>query len=337
MDKLVILSGNGNPTLARGIASHLGLSLCAADVGSFDDGECRVRIMDDVRGKHVVIVQPTNQPDRNQTELELMVRAVKNSAQRVTVIIPYLGYSRQDRKTVAREPISVVQRLRNIIGSGIDAIVLHDIHDPRLPAVCEGIDEDLAVDSTISRPVFLDWLMTRDLSNAIISSIDAGGAKMVESYWTRLRAMGYPVEFGIAHKSGTSSSGISGIKLLGDFQNRDAYFIDDMVTTAKTAVLGAVAAKQAGARTAHFVGSHGVVANDGVAQRIADSPFDTFTVTNTIAMRPEHREVLRSKLNEVPLDPLLALIIRHLHMEKSLSKLFELDGYRECLSELQTT
>lgn len=335
--KLVICTGNANPELARRIAGHLGLQLGRVDVGSFDDGECRVRFIDDVRGKHLVIVQPTNQPDRNQTEIELMARAVKNSAARITVVIPYLGYSRQDRKTITREPISAVQRLRDIVGAGVNSIVLHDIHDPRIPAVCEALDKNLAVDSTISRSVFLHWLSQQDLHHATVSSIDAGGAKMVESYWTRLRAMGTTVEFGIAHKSGSSATGINGIKLLGEYRGRDVYFIDDMVTSGKSATEGASQAKDGGARSVTFIASHAVMANNEVAQRIADSAIDHFVVTNTIAVRPEHRTILGRKLIEIGNDRLFALIIKHLHEGRSLSMLFELDSYREALSELTTT
>lgn len=333
----VVFTGNAHPELARQIATHLGTTLGRVTVGAFDDGEARISFADNVRGRRVFFVQPTNQPDRNLTEIELMVRAIRSSADHITVVVPYLGYARQDRKTEPREPISVVQRLRNLISSGLDGLVLHDLHSAMLTGVCEAIDPRLRVDHTYSRPVFLDWLSRQDMSHATISSIDAGGAKMVESYWTRLRAMGYPVEFGIAHKSGTSSTGISGIKLLGEYAGRHAYFVDDMLTSGKSATQGATEARRLGATQVTFIASHAVMANVDVAHRVADSAIDRFVVTNTIAIKPEHRVVLGSKLVEVGIDSFLALVIKHLDERQSISALFELDGYREALHELTTT
>lgn len=331
----VIFTGNANPGLARGLTSRLGLELGRAHVGSFDDEEVRIQVDTDVRGQDVFIVQPTNQPDRYRTELELMVRAIRSSARHITAVIPYLGYGRQDRKSVPREPISIVQVLRNVIHSGIDGLILVDLHAGQLMAVCEAIDARLRVDHIYSRPVILDWLSGQNLEHAIISSIDAGGAKMVESYLKRLHPMGHPVTFGVAHKSGSSAIGINGITLLGDVDGRDVYFIDDMVTSGRSATEGALEAKRRGAKSVTFIASHAVLANLEVAHRIADSPIDRFVVTNTIAVKQEHREVLGSKLIEVRLDDLLALVIKHLHEGRSVSKLFELAGYRECRSELQ--
>ncbi len=333
----IIFSGNANIELARQIAAQLGQTPGRAQVRTFDDGEARISFDDNVRGQRVFIVQPTNQPDRNQTEIELMVRAIRSSADHITVVVPYLGYARQDRKTEPREPISIVQRLRNLISSGIDGLVLHDLHSAMLTGVCEAIDPRLRVDHTYSRPVFLDWLSRQDLTNATVSSIDAGGAKMVESYWTRLRAMGYPVEFGIAHKSGSSSTGINKINLLGEYKDRHVYFVDDMITSGKSATEGAAEAKRLGASQVTFIASHAVMANINVAHRVADSAIDRFVVTNTIAIQPEHRIILGDKLVEVGIDSLLALVIKHLDERQSLSTLFELDGYREALSELQAT
>lgn len=325
---LMLFTGNANPDLALGIANHLGLTLGRSVVGQFADGEVRVRFDDDVRNKDVFIVQSTSQPDRNRTELELMVRAIRSSAARITVVVPYLGYARQDRKTVAREPISIVQVLRNLISSGIDGLVLQDLHAGQLMAVGEAIDPRLRVDHIYSRPVFLDWLDGQDLSNAIVTSVDAGGAKMVESYWTRLRLMGKPVNFGIAHKSGSSSIGIEGIRLLGDFEGRHVFFIDDMVTSGRSATEGAAEAKRRGATAVTFIAGHAVLANAEVAHRIATSAIDRFVVTNTIAIKPEDRQVLGDKLVEIGVDRLLGLVIQHLHEGRSVSALFELDGYR---------
>lgn len=332
----MIFTGNANPELARRIAPQLGQPLGRVTVKSFDDGEAQIRFEENVRGRRVFIVQPTNQPDRNQTEIELMVRAIRSSADHITVVNPYLGYARQDRKT-GRDPISVVQRLRNLISSGLDGLVLHDLHSAMLTGICEAIDPRLRVDHTVSRPVFLDWLSRQDLSNATISSIDAGGAKMVESYWTRLRSMGYPVEFGIAHKSGSSSTGINDLKLLGDYAGRHTYFVDDMITSGKSATKGAAEAKRLGATQVTFVASHAVMSNIDVAHRVADSAIDRFVVTNTIAIKPEHRVILGDKLVEVGIDSFLALVIKHLDERQSISALFELDGYRAALSELQAT
>ncbi len=334
--ELVLCTGNANTDLARRIAAQLGRPLARVNVGAFDDGECRVQFIDDVRNKHVVIIQPTNQPDRNQTELELMIRACRSSAKFITAFVPYLGYSRQDRKTATREPISAVQRMRNIISAGADNIAFHDLHAGQLQAVGEAIDPRVQIDHTISRPVILEWLAGQDLNHAMVSSVDAGGAKMVESYWTRLRTMGYAIEFGIAHKSGTSSVGINSIKLLGDYEGRDVYFVDDMITTGGSATEGASVAKKLGARSVTFIASHAVMANNDVAQRIADSVIDRFVVTNTIAIQPEHRAILGDKLVEISNERLFALIIKHLHEGRSLSMLFELDGLREAQAELET-
>lgn len=328
VDEIVLLTGNAHPELAAEIAGLLKVELYKRDVGSFLDGEAKVGIQQDVRGRDVFILQPTHQPDRNQTEIELLVSAMRNSAGRITPVIPYLGYARQDRRDQPRVPISVINRIRNLVNTGIDGVVLFDVHSFGSVGYFEAVNPRIRTDHLFSRPVLLDWLVQQDLSNVTLAATDAGGGKMVETLCKRLGQLGHHVEFGVGYKSGSSDLGINGLKLLGEYEGRQTIFIDDMTASGSTANNAATAAKESGASTVTFVAVHPVLADDEVCHRLAQGPIDDLVMTNSLPIAGRHREILGDKLTVISVAPLLAKAIRGLHECRSLSALFELEGYR---------
>ncbi len=330
----VIMTGNAHPALARDVARLLNLNLANVYAGAHPDGEPNIQCIDDVRGRDVYILQPTSQPDRNLIELALLGMAIRPSAGRITMVIPYFGFARQDRRDKPRVPISVDLAIRILAGTGVNRIVLLDLHTPQIVGMFEAENPNISIDHMYCRSVILDWLAQQDLSNITFSSIDAGGAKWVESYYQRLRDMGFPVEFGIGAKSGSSTAGIAGVQLLGKYAGHRTVFLDDMVTTASSAVTGSHVALSLGATDVWMIAIHPVLANAEVCRRIIDSPIARFITTDTLPMKEEYRHILEPKLTVIPIAPLLALVVKHLHEDRSLSMFFELAGYRAGLQEL---
>lgn len=332
----VVITGNAHPDLARDVARLLNLNLANVVVGKHPDGEPNIQCIDDVRGRDVYILQPTGQPDRNLIELALLSMAIRPSAARITMIIPYFGFARQDRRDKPRVPISVDLAIRILTGTGVNRIVLLDLHTPQIVGMFEAENPNISIDHMYGRSVILEWLSQQDLANVMLSSIDSGGAKWVESYYQRLRDMGYPVEFGIGAKSGSSTEGIAGVQLLGKFAGRRSVFLDDMVTTASSAVTASYVALSPGlgATDVWVIAIHPVLANAEVCRRIADSPISRFITTDSLPITEEHRRILEPKLTVLSVAPLLALVVKHLHEERSLSMFFELAGYRAGLQEL---
>jgi len=325
---ITLMTGNANRDLAAAVAGHLEIELGDMLVGQFADGECKIRGRQNVRGDDLYMLQPTNQPDRNLTELRLMVGATRSSANKITAVIPYWGYARQDRRDQPRVPISVVDMVRTLVHTGIDGVVLLDLHAGQIVGIFEAFNPRLRVDHLYARPVILDWLAEQDLSHATFMAPDIGSAKVVESYWKRGREFAPTIQFGVSHKSGSSDAGVDDIKLLGHFDGQHVYIFDDMVSTAATANIATDAAKSLGASAVTFVANHPVLANHDVARRIAEGSIDHFVTTDTIPIGDEDRTILGPKLTQLSVARLLALAIQQLHEDGSMTALFELEGYR---------
>ncbi|MFA5070343.1 MAG: ribose-phosphate diphosphokinase [Patescibacteria group bacterium] len=230
--ELAIMTGNANPDLVQKVAKILGEDLfLRTQIGSFRDKECRIISVDDARGRDVYLIQPTGQPDRNLVEIELLVGAIRRSAEKITVVIPYFGYSRQERRGESRQPISINSVMRRLVGTGIDGLVFFHLHNPVSAGIPEAIDPHMKVDHLNARTIILDYLMkSRNLKKTTIASADVGGTAFARSCWQRLHAAAPKVGFGLAYKVGTSSTGIEEVKLFGDYRGREVVFIDDMTT-----------------------------------------------------------------------------------------------------------
>lgn len=340
---IAIFTGNANPLLAVKITRHLGLELGNARVARFADGKPDIRILEDVRGRDVYIIQPDGPPAMWFMELEHLIASAKRSAARVTAIIPYFGSGRGDRRDESGKTIPAAVDARKYAAMGVDRVVLFDLHAEQIVGMFEaaGIEH---IDSLYYRPVILDHLSRLDLSNTIVSPPDVGRIAVVRSLWKKLRVMGHPVELGLIDKDGTSSTGIEGMTVLGNFEGRHAILFDDILGSGATVTMAARAALDHGAVDVTVWESHAVLpdretvsARRVACESLAASPIKCFYVSDTLPLDAMEREILGEKLVEVSTAALFALAIKRLHEPtsgKRLSSLFELDGYREGLKEL---
>lgn len=330
---LTLFTGTANRKLGLATTRELGYEPGKSCIVNFEDGEIMPRFGRDVRNTDAFILQPTQPPREHQWQIELMVRAARSSAGRITVVLPYFGYARQDRKTEARTPISVVQAARSLVRSGPDCIVLFEPHFVQLAGIFEALDEDLSVETVFPSPVFLDYLMKHFdsgfLKHAKIASPDAGGVKRAEVYYTRLRRLGYRgIELGFAHKSGTQSKGIRGIRLDGgNYERRNVIAFDDIITSGGTARRHATATKMRGATSYTLVVTHMVGVSIKNCEKLATSDIDRIITTDTLPIPPEIRKILGRKLTVVSVARMMALVIDHLHKGESISALHTLKGY----------
>mmetsp|Transcript_4281 Transcript_4281/g.5901 ORF Transcript_4281/g.5901 Transcript_4281/m.5901 type:complete len:524 (-) Transcript_4281:74-1645(-) len=318
---LKLFSGNGNMALALEIARYLGINLGKATVGKFADGEVNVVIHENVRGKDCYIIQPTCPPVNDTLmELLLMVSTLNRaSARRITVVIPYYGYARQDRKMQARVPISAADVARLMEAMGIDRVIAVDLHcgqiqgffGPRVP-----------VDNLDGGIVGLDYFGSKDLHNPVVVSPDAGGVYRAKKFREGLAQKYEMHDIGLAMiiKQRARAGVIEQMDLVGDVQDCDCILVDDMIDTAGTICKASEVLVQKGARRVFAFASHGLLSGPG-NDRIARSPMEEVVILNTIPTSPQ-RET-NDKLTELSVAPLLAQAIFNIHAKKSISALFK--------------
>mmetsp|Transcript_22865 Transcript_22865/g.64740 ORF Transcript_22865/g.64740 Transcript_22865/m.64740 type:complete len:499 (+) Transcript_22865:2-1498(+) len=318
---LKIFSGNGNMALALEIARHLGISLGKATVGRFADGEVNVVIHENVRGKDVYVIQPTCPPvNDNIMELLLMVSTMRRaSARRITVVIPYYGYARQDRKMQARVPISAADVARLMEAMGIDRVIAVDLHcgqiqgffGPRVP-----------VDNLDGGIVGLDYFGSKDLINPVVVSPDAGGVYRAKKFKEGLAGKYDMPDIGLAMivKQRARAGSVDKMDLVGDVKGCDCILVDDMIDTAGTLCKAADVLVANGARRVFAFASHGLLSGPG-NDRLANSKMEEVVILNTIPTSPQ-REA-NEKLTELSVAPLLAQAIFNIHAKKSISALFK--------------
>lgn len=315
-----LFTGNANPRLAEDIANHLGRSLGKINVDHFADGEVNVVVNENVRGKDVYIIQPTS-PPVNETlmELLLMISTMRRaSARKITAIIPYYGYARQDRKMQARVPISAADVARLLEAMGVDRVVAVDLHcgqiqgffGPRVP-----------VDNLDGGTVGVSYFGDMDLVNPVIVSPDAGGVYRAKKFREELSKK-HDMEAGLAMivKQRAKANQIDSMDLVGSVDGCDAIIVDDMVDTAGTLCKAAEILKQAGARRVFAFISHGVLSGPANA-RIANSMLTELVVLDTIPMSDESKAT--GKITQLSVGPLLAQAIYNIHNRKSISALFK--------------
>jgi len=318
---LKIFSGNGNMALAADIAKILGVNLGKATVGSFADGEVNIMIHENVRGKDVYIVQPTCPPvNNNLMELLLMVSTLNRaSARRVTVVIPYYGYARQDRKMQARVPISAADVARLLEAMGVDRVVAVDLHcgqiqgffGPRVP-----------VDNLDGGVVGINYFGNKDLYNPVIVSPDAGGVYRAKKFKEGLGHKFDMTDIGLAMiiKQRARAGTVDKMDLVGEVKDCDCIIVDDMIDTAGTLCKAAEVLKQFGARRVFAFASHGLLSGPG-NDRIAHSAMEECVILDTIPSSPQRKG--NDKLTELSVAPLLAQTIFNIHAKKSISALFK--------------
>ncbi len=306
-----VFTGNANPGLAKEICESMNIPVGNAVVTRFSDGEINVQIMDNVRGSDVFVVQPTSNPvNRHIMELLIMIDALKRaSAARITAVLPYYGYSRQDRKVQPRVPISAKLVADLITTAGANRVLTVDLHAGQIQGFF-----NIPVDNLFAAPVLLDYLRGKKFNNLTLVSPDAGGVERTRAFAKRLDAA-----LAIIDKRREKANVAQVMHIIGDVKGHDCLLLDDMVDTAGTLTEGVAALKKAGAGTIMAACSHAVLSGPAI-QRINDSALSEVIVTNTIALDNKQKEC--KKLTVLSVAPLLAEAMTRIHEETSLSSLF---------------
>jgi len=307
---MLLLSGTGNRVLAEEVAAELGGSLCKATSRRFADGEIFVRIDENVRGRDVYIIQPTNPPAENLIELLLLMDAAKRaSAMRITAVIPYFGYARQDRKDQPRVAISAKLMANIISQAGADRVLAIDFHQHQLQGFF-----DLPVDHLYAAPVFVAHYRQKTFTDLVVVASDVGGAKMARGFAKRLNA-----GLAIIDKRRTAANVAEAVNVVGDVEGRDCMIPDDMIDTGGTMAEAAHALKRLGARDIYICATHPLLSGPAV-ERLMQAPVKEVAVTNTIFLPAEKQF---EKLKVLSIAGLLAKAIGYTHSDQSVSSLFD--------------
>ena len=306
-----IFTGNAHPELGRAIARSLGLELGHAHLARFSDGEVWFQIQDNVRGADVFVVQPTCQPvNENLMEMLVMLDALKrSSASRITAVIPYYGYARQDRKDKPRVPISAKLVADLLSAAGTDRVLTMDLHASQIQGFF-----DVPVDHLFAAPVIMDYVARLKLENLTVVSPDAGGVERARAYAKRLDAA-----LAIVDKRRETANVAEVHNVVGDVEGRTALIVDDIVDTAGTLAKVAEAIKNAGAREVLASSSHAVLSGPAL-ERIEQSPVSRLIVTDSIPLSPEKRRC--EKIVVLSIAELMGKAIRNIHEEASVTSLF---------------
>ncbi len=310
---LKIFAGNSNPDLAQAITRYMGIPLGAAMVGSFSDGEIQVEFRENVRGMDVFVVQSTCQPvNDNVIELLVMIDALKRaSASRVTAVIPYYGYARQDRKVASRAPITAKLIADIITTAGADRVLTIDLHAGQIQGFF-----DIPVDHLYAGPIMVEAIKaSHDAGEFTVVSPDAGGVERARAFAKKLGA-----SLAIIDKRRSKPNESDVMHVIGDVSGRNAILLDDMVDTAGTLVKGAQALEAAGARNVYACCSHGVLSGEAI-HRINQSAIKKLYVTDTIPTKEKAESCAKLQVESVA--PLLGEAISRIHREVSVSELFE--------------
>ena len=308
-DELKLIAGTANPELGRKIASYLGVDLCQVEIGRFSDGEIKVRIEDNIRGRDVFIIQPTFAPADNLLELLLLIDACcRASASRITAVIPYYGYARQDRKDQPRVPISAKLVANLITKAGANRVLALELHAAQIQGFF-----DIQLDNLFAAPVLLEYIQGKKLENITIVSPDVGGIKMGRSFAKRLGA-----NLAIVDKRRTTADNSEVMNIIGEVAKSDIVILDDIISTAGTITQAAEVLRKAGARTIIAAATHPVFSGDAL-EKLEASPIEEVIVTNSIPFRDGER---CSKIVVLDVSPLLGEAIRRIHTGESISILF---------------
>jgi ribose-phosphate pyrophosphokinase len=308
--RLQIFTGNSNIPLARSIASHLNLNLGRAVVGQFKNGETRVQLEENVRGSDVFVIQTLTTPvDHHLMELLIMIDALRrSSAQRVTAVIPYYGYAKQEKKTSGREPISAKLVANLIATAGAHRVLTMDLHAPAI----EGFF-DIPVDHLQAGPLIAEHFRTRNLKNVVVVSPDAGGVGRANKFRERIGA-----SLAIIAKQRPEPDVSEVVEMVGDVSGKRAVIFDDMISTGGTLVEAAKTLIERGAISVIACATHGIFAGNAV-ELIGDSVMEEVMVTDTIPAPPE---AAAARITQMSVAPLFAEAIIRIHKDLSLSALF---------------
>ena len=312
MDKLAILSGNAHLQLAKDICNYLKVKLSDALVDRFSEGEIHVKINENVRGKDVFIVQPTcPPPNENLMELLIMIDALKrSSASRITAVIPYFGYARQDRKDQPRVPITAKLVANLLTTAGANRILTMDLHAGQIQGFF-----DIPVDHLFAVGVFIDYFSKLKLKDLVVVSPDVGGIKMARAYAKRLNA-----GLAIIDKRRESPEKTEAVHILGQVEGKNAIIVDDLIATGSSLIEAVEALKKAKVKAIFAAISHGVLSDPALGRLDKCKDLRELLITDSIPLT-NHRKHPRLKVLSVA--NLLGEAIKRIHNEESVSSLFD--------------
>jgi ribose-phosphate pyrophosphokinase len=310
-DGIQLLTGNANRDLAEKVSGHIGIPLTDTTVTTFSDGELMVQINENVRGSDVFVIQPTcTHVNRNIMELLLIIDALKRaSARRITAVIPYYGYARQDRKVLPRVPISSKLVADLITASGAHRILTIDLHAAQIQGFF-----NIPVDHLYAAPVLHDYFKSGKFNNLVIVSPDAGGVERARSFAKRLNG-----SLAIIDKRREAANVSKVMYVIGDVKDKEAILLDDMIDTAGTVTQAATALMENGAKRVIAACTHPVLSGPAI-RLINESPLEEVVATDTIPLAENARAC--GKLKVVSVSKMLAEAIRRIHDESSVNSLF---------------
>lgn len=314
MSKLVVFTGNANPELAQAMVRQLNIPLGAAAVGTFRDGEVSVEIHENVRGKDVFIVQPTCRPTNdNLMEVLVMADAIRrSSASRITAVIPYFGYARQDRRVrSARVPITAKVVADMITAAGIDRVVTVDLHADQIQGFF-----DIPVDNVYATPLFVADIERKNYIDPMVVSPDVGGVVRARALAKQLN----DTDLAIIDKRRAKANESQVMHIIGEVKGRTCILVDDMVDTAGTLCQAADALKERGAHQVVAYCTHPILSGPAI-ENICNSSLDEMVVTDTIPLSDAARNC--PKIRSLSLAPMMAETIRRVNNEESLSAMFD--------------
>lgn len=306
---LKILSGTAHPTIAHSICENLGVAPCAVTLDTFPDGETFVQINENIRGSDVFIVQPTCPPtNQNLMELLIMVDAVRRaSAHRITAVLPFFGYARQDRKDRPRVPITAKLVANLLVAAGVQRVLTVDLHAGQIQGFF-----DIPVDHLYAAPVLIKAIREREIGDLVVVSPDVGGIKMTHSY---AKTLGAPMA--IVAKNRVSADEVEAMSMIGDVKGKNVLLVDDLTETAGTLTAAAKLLLEYGAKAIYAGVTHGVLGEKG-RDRIANSPIVELFATNSTP------QAHGPKVTTLDIAPLLSEAIKRIHEDESVTSLFDI-------------
>jgi ribose-phosphate pyrophosphokinase len=310
-----VFSGNSNQRLAKAICDAIGIELGKSIVSTFPDGETFVKIEENVRGEDVFIVQPTSPPtNQNYMELFIMMDALRRaSAKRITAVLPFYGYARQDRKDQPRVPITAKLVANLIVAAGANRILTMDLHAQQIQGFF-----DIPVDHLYAAPVIYEYIRSKRLQDLVVVSPDVGGLKMAHAYSQMLEA-----GLAIVAKRRKSATDVESMAVIGEVRGKTILLVDDLTETAGTLTAAAALLKKKGARQILACVSHAIL-NDLGIERLRKSSIDELVTTDTV-FRPPIDGV---KITTLSVAGLLGEAIKRIHSNSSVNSLFEFKGGR---------
>lgn len=310
--KVKLFSLNSNKELAEEIAKYMHLELSKCQVNTFSDGEVQINIEETVRGHEVFVVQSTNNPvNHNYMELLIMIDALKRaSAEQINIIMPYYGYSRQDRKAAPRQPISAKLMADLLQTAGADRIMCLDLHAAQIQGFF-----NIPIDNFLALPIFADYFVKKNLDDIVVVSPDHGGT-------TRARklAMALDAPIAIMDKRRPRPNCAEILNIIGEVKGKNCIIIDDMIDTAGTLSVSVKALRQAGSKSIYACATHGILSGSAM-ERLAESQLDELVITNSIALSPEKKQY--SFVHQLSIAELLARGILNIIDDKPVSDLFQ--------------